>query len=891
MTGTGSSRRDRVDADGDMGTPLRVLKERHGLTEAAIAEHLGVSQQAVSGWMRGKHRPSATNLARLAHLFEVSIQDLIPADASPDGEPVLLETGPPALPEPITAFIGRTDLVELIRRWVVRDRPRKRLIALVGPPGVGKSRLALRAAAPLEARFGPGNVGLVTIVREAAAREGARPPERVAAAIAAALSIRQQADRPWLSTLKSKLRGRPLVLVIDGFEWVIDEKPVLVELIASCPELTIIVTSRERLGVGEHEVRVPPLAVPQLPSRAQDPHLSVGERLAILEQARPHHRAWLATEAMQLFVDRAQRVHAGFTLTERTIAAAALICVWLEGMPLEIELAAARSRHFPDLSGLLAHEERRRRARGEATTSSRDGPPARRSAAAESYELLDRPLRVLFRRLAVFSGGFRLDDIVDYILSWEHDGEAPDAATMPRVGDGGAEEGVFALADASLVSVSAQPDGEPRYRMLDAVRDVGLGALRSSGEQRRAMRLHARWCHALAARGRRELLHQEQPAWALRVAAEIDNCRAALAWTKRHEPELGLALAAQLWRHWQFQGQFREGATWLRALLEAMPGADGIVAADAWRGLGSLEYYRGRLDEAWVAFERARAMFHQWDHPAGHAHAESGLGLVAQERGDFAGATRLFDAALERFESVGDEHARAFVLSNVGRLAYATASLEPAKRSLDEAIAIARRYGDQRLLADSLNTMARITVVEVEALRGQGNTAETEAAALASMADAMFREVRAICLAIGDRSGVAIADVNLAAVALEQGQVEAAARYLLDALEQFIDLDVRDLMVETLEAVAELCGVRRSLASESVRFFAACERLREEFGMPLSPTDISWRTSALARPRQALDAAQFEAAWQAGRADTDTDTLRRARALLTGIASEQLFVN
>jgi predicted ATPase len=427
--------------------------------------------------------------------------------SSPSPQPRNL-TSPHNLPAQTTAFIGRTTELAEVRELL--SRPEVRLLTLTGPGGTGKTRLGLHAAAAALDEYADG-IFLVTLAPIS-------DPALVAMIIAETLGVRLTGDRPVVERLKEFLQDKVLLLVLDNFEHVLAAAPVISELLAASPRLKVLVTSRTLLRLsGEWDYPVPPLALPDpnnLPS------------LANLAEY----------EAVQLFDERARAVKSNFALTRDNAPAVAELCVKLDGLPLAIELAAARIRLLPPQKILTQLSSRLQFLKGGA----RDWPTRQqtlRDTIDWSYDLLDKEELILFRRLAIFAGGCTF--------------EAAEAVGSPD-DDVNVLNGLESLVDKNLLKQTEVTD-EPRFEMLETIREYGLERLAQSGEAEALRQAHARYFMALAEEAEPHMFGPEQATWVKRLETEHDNLRAALAWTIDNAIEIGVRLAGVLGRFWFFR--------------------------------------------------------------------------------------------------------------------------------------------------------------------------------------------------------------------------------------------------------------------------------------------------------------------------------------------------
>jgi predicted ATPase len=719
---------------------------------------------AISMLERGVRRtPRASTVEFLATALELDASRrgaLITAARGETPSAPSLRTSPD-LRLPATPLIGREG--EMAQICGMLARPSVRLVTLTGAPGSGKTRLALAVAAERVTEYRDGAV--------VAALGSLGSHSLVMAAIRQVLGLPEAHGEPDLEALAKYFGACQILLVLDNFEHVLGAGPDVVELLARCPGLQVLATSRSALRVrAEHELPVLPLALPRTDQQSADDLQALG-RVA----------------SVALFVARARAAAPSFRLTTENASAVVAICRRLDGLPLALELAAPWIK-------LLAPQELARRLdrRLEMLVEGPRDLPERqrtmRAALAWGCEPLDEAPRALLRRLAVFAGSAPLDGLE---LVCQARGALP----------GGIVRLLALLVDHSLVQRVVSDQEEPRVTMLETVREYCRELLAEAGETESTALAHLEYYAGLAIQFRREIRTAAQASWLERLGREHDNVRAALAWAVDcGRAEAGLRLAGAMWLFWDIAGHRQEGLAWIESLLAVGGSTDPALRAQALHAAGRLAEEVGSYDLSITRHTESLAICRQRDDLHGIAEALRGMGLAIGNQGNHGRAIELLDEAvsllrklddpgllattlmnlgvvlaihgdsrrstaqyeeaLALHSSVGNALGTALCLINLGERARLDGNLERAQFHLDEAVTIARRVDAPYHLA--------------AAVANQGDLARTRGDP--SGAGACYRESLHIFAEIGERLGVGVCMRRLAWVAWTNGRIALAAR-------------------------------------------------------------------------------------------------------------------
>jgi predicted ATPase/class 3 adenylate cyclase/Tfp pilus assembly protein PilF len=650
----------------------------------------------------------------------IRVIQILPEDDLPAGFPPLVSliAKPSNLPLQPTPFIGREREVEAVTSLLRREEVR--LLTLTGTGGTGKTRLALQVGGAVLDDFERG----VFFVSLASITDASLIPST----IAGTLKVKEAPGESLVETLCNNLHDKQMLLVLDNFEHLLEGAPVVSELLAACPELKVLITSRAVLHLnGEYDYPVPPLSVP-------DPkHL-------------PDVQTLSQYDAVALFIQRAQAAKPDFAVTNDNAPAVAEICHRLDGLPLAIELAAARIRLLPP-QALLARLSSRLKL---LTRGARDAPNRQQTLRGTidwSYGLLDAGEQTLFARLSVFQGGCTLE-AVEAVCNAE----------------GGVDllEGMASLADQSLLR--QQGEDEPRFAMLETIREYALERLHGSGEEERIRERHAEYYTTLAEEAEPELKGSDQTLWLDRLETEHDNLREALAWSRIEGRAGGLRLAPALADFWIVHGHLTEGRGWLEEIVARARdrGEDPALLGKALGGAGDLADTQGDYPQARELLEESLRLRRELEDTQGTVFSLACLGNVACHQEDYSGARKLYEQSLRLCQQTGDKWGIAALHINLGNVASLQGEYERARELNEESLRLSRELGDKQGIAMSLGNLGF-----VEYRQGAYERARD-----------LLEESLRLMQKLGYKSGLADSLFGLAGVAGAQKEHERAAQLL-----------------------------------------------------------------------------------------------------------------
>ena len=735
----------KPDHDAPFGEHLRALREAAGLTQEELASRSGMTAKAVGALERGERkRPYPHTVRSLADALELdddgrsSLLASVPK-RSAEARAVPAVAPEPQLPVPRTPLLGRERELEELEVFLRQSR----LLTLTGTGGVGKTRLALEAARRVAGLF-PDGAAFVALAPLS-------DPALVIPTVARSLGSREAEYQAPLEFLRSYLREKRMLLVLDNFEHLMEAAPEVSALLEGGPGLTVLVTSRAPLRVrGEQEYPVPPLALPAS-TLSPDPGEVAG------------------SPSGSLFFERARAASPAFEITDHNASAVASICWRLDGLPLALELAAAKTRFLSPAALLVRLDQ------ALSAGWARDLPERQRTMQATldwSHDLLQAPHKELFGRLSVFAGGFTLEAAEEVCAFGQI--EAVDVLEL-----------LGGLVEQSLVTARAGADGV-RYGMLEPVRQYALEKLEESGEAEETGQRHAAFFLALAERGGPELRGHDQAAWLGRLETELGNLRAALSWSVEHGRAEEIArMAWTSWTYWWLSGHISEGSRWMDEALASDPDASPTtrarlltISATLGQALGDFETTRTKNDQS-------MQIFREFGDDDGLYFAMGTGGLIALGQGQPELGRTLMEKSAEERLKMGDKWASGAMFGFSATVALGQGDLTNARRLAEKSLSLGREIGSREVISVALPTMATIA----------GSDGDHERAAR------LFEEGLTLSAEVGEWTNVAYYLERLAEISVINGDLARGAR-LAGAAEA---------LLETIEVIAYPHATDRSL--------------------------------------------------------------------------------
>jgi len=751
------------------------------------------------------------DLPQAEHIYQILIPGL------PDRFPALksLNALPNNLPLQLTSFVGREEEVGAVCACLQREAVR--LMTLTGLGGVGKTRISVQVGTELLHDFKDGVffIALAPIQK----------PELVASAIAQTLGVRESADRSLFEVLKDELREKQMLLVLDNFEQVVSAAPLVSELLKCAPDLKVLVTSRAALHLrGENAYTVQPFTLP-----TKDLMSKGGAGLI---------STLSSNEAVRLFVERAVAVKADFTLSEENVRLVADICHRLEGLPLGIELAAARIRHLPPRALLERLSSRLQILTGGA----RDLPERQqtlRDTLDWSFELLAENERRLFNSLGVFPGGCTLDGA-------EAISGLPDSFEVL--------DGLASLVDNSLLIQKDYLNGEPRYWMLETIREYALERLGAGGEAAIVWRKHMQFLNELAKIGQSNINGPDADYWYKKFHAELDNVRAILNWVLESKPaeerdvEAAAWLVGRFWWAWYQCGDLSEGRRWATQILAMLPmnlpaRAKLLIAA------GCFSWQQGDYSTAAPILEESVRLWQELGDESGLAEALHFQGHLIFDQKQYAAAGILYQESRELYQRLGDLQSIQPLIGDLGMVAYHMGDYEKARILYEECLVFSRKHGSKENIAQTLYRLG-----DLARLAGDNDGSEI-----------FYKEGIAYFKELGTKLEIASGLHKLGYISLYRHDPSQAYVLIMESLKIQQEAGNKQGIAECLFGLAGVAGIMGQL-ERAAQLFGAAQTLLDMVGAPLAPADQADCERDLAEVQSQLSAVVFENAWRAGQA-------------------------
>ena len=732
--------------------------------------------------------------------------------------PEILVTATDNLPQQLTSFVGRereiAEIIELLSR--------NRLVTILGTGGSGKTRLSLQVATTLREKY-PDGVWFVQL-------DTIYEPQLVLQAVAAALGVREdgRTGRALLDTLVERLRKARTLIVLDNCEHLVEAcARVASSLLMACSHLRLLATSRQALGVeGEAAWPMPTLTIPD----------SVAQPLESLARY----------EAVQLFVERAANSRPGFTITAENARAVVELCTQLDGLPLAIELAAARVKVLA-VEQIVARLGERFRLLISGSQTALPRQQTLRALMDWSYELLSNEESMLLRSLSAFSGSFGLEAVTAVC-----GGETDEFEIIDLLAH---------LNDKSLV-IMEERHGEARYRLLETIRQYAFEKLEEAKEMAPVRHRHLEWYLGIARKAQNELLGANQAQWLNRLEMEHENLRAALDWAIHGEKSANdaLQLSSMVWRFWDMRGYISEGRRWLEEALAMEEDTEPLIRARALTAAGNLAVDLGDMEYANAVHSEALRLRRETGDMRATAGSLSNLGVIARAQGDYKRAEELYEESLSIFWELGSDGSAAAVLDNLGFLALTQGKYERAEELHTQAMNLSRKVGDTQGVVIAFNNLG-----EVAQARGEYEQAEE-----------FYKQALELNEEIADKVGAVGIMNNLASIKHLKGDQAQAGELYRESLEISRELEYLPGIAEILEGLAV---VEAEVSYErAARLLGAAMALRDRIGAPVTPNERSEYEKQMGRIR-AGSGPRFDRLLASGKALTLEQAIVLAREM------------
>jgi predicted ATPase/DNA-binding XRE family transcriptional regulator len=816
-------------AEVSFGEWLRRQRKARGLTQDQLALRISCSTSALKKIEAEERRPSTQLVRQLAEIFEIPQDERIAflrfARGDWQSAPVKIrqefpwhtsiESPPSNLPARLTSLVGREKEIADVHNYL--RKVDIRLVTLIGPPGIGKTRLSIEVARGALSEF-PGGIFFIALAP-------LEDPNLITPTIDQALGFVEATDQSPLRRLEKGIGGKKLLLVLDNVEHLIEEiAPLVSNLLSACPGLKILTTSREALRLlGEWLYTVPPLKIPKVNSSVDIETMS-------------------QFSALTLFAERARAVQSDFVLSTDNIKTISRICARLDCLPLAIELIAARAR-FMSPQTLLAKLNDQFVLSADSVRAVSARQKTLHNAISWSYDLLSEPERILFRRLAIFAGGFTLE-------------AAKAVCGLDELHGKDIFDLLGRLIDKSLVVVEGvSRRNETRYYLLETIREYALEKLNQSDDATILYLRHLTFFAEIVEEAERNFKGGLQAGWYYRLDREIDNLRAALTWFEgTNHAEIRLRFAAGLWRYWKSRGQSSEGRRHLQRALEGLPPGPARqtpACARALTAVGSLAYYEGDFAYSEQSRRDALAIFQNLGDPIGIADCLNGLGNIAISQGNYDAARGFYEESLTIRRDLGDTWGVARLLGNLGLLAFFQLDYIQAYSLHSESLSLFRELRDDEGIANELVNLGDVALHQTEL----------------STALAFYAESAAISGGLKDQWGFAYAILGIANVAFERGDVSKASSLYRECLSMFHDESDHIGLPYALESMAAL-AMMKNQPEKATRIFGAADGLRKRTNSPMPLPNSAAYQKKLSILQQQVDRSKFEEIWAAGRTMT-----------------------